>query len=100
MFPLGRTGRNGEPEGTVEETKEVIRPFWRAEMDKADAFAEARMRHNREEAWKDDMEILHYLQRPRLDEVLAALEDFQRAVGPASGGEGKSWRVWQWFGWW
>jgi hypothetical protein len=99
VYPLGKTGLNGEPEGTVEETKRAIREFWRGEMDKALAFVEARMRHDRGEALQGDANLLHYLQRPKLQEVLAAVEAFQRGIGAGSVAESKSWRVWRWFGW-
>ncbi|KAJ8117340.1 hypothetical protein ONZ43_g4232 [Nemania bipapillata] len=74
VFPLGKTGLHGEPEGTFEETKETITRFWREEMQKAEDFVEARMRYDRKKADNRDLELLHYLQRPTLQEVLSTLK--------------------------
>jgi hypothetical protein len=76
VFPLGKTGRGGEPEASAEETVEAIRGFWRGEMDKAEKFAEARMRWDAGKPEEGDREMLHYLDRPRLRDVLAELEAF------------------------
>ncbi|XXH04120.1 hypothetical protein Hte_010532 [Hypoxylon texense] len=76
VFPLGRTGWCGEPEGTFEETKETVRLFWQDEMRKAERFVEARMRHDKNEASESDLELLHYLKRPTLKQVLSRLHRF------------------------
>ena len=99
MFPLGKTGRDGEPEATLEETKTAIRQFWRGEMSKAVEFVEARMRHDCGEAREADLSRLHYLRRPRLAEVLTAIESFQQTVENEEAGESRSWQLWKWFGW-
>ncbi|KAH6898262.1 hypothetical protein B0T10DRAFT_472158 [Thelonectria olida] len=74
VFPLGKTGLRGEPEATFEETKEAVKLFWKEEMRKAEEFVEARMRYDRDNASDQDLELLHYLKRPTLDEVLMTLE--------------------------
>ncbi|KAI0105461.1 hypothetical protein GGR51DRAFT_571804 [Nemania sp. FL0031] len=76
VFPLGKTGLHGEPEGTFEETKQTITRFWRTEMQKAEEFVQARMRHDRNEAGHRDLELLHYLQRPTLQEVMVAVKQY------------------------
>ncbi|KAH6695529.1 hypothetical protein F5X68DRAFT_244200 [Plectosphaerella plurivora] len=76
VFPLGKTGLGGEPEATAEETLEAIKSFWQGEMDKAEAFAEARIRWDAGKPEEGDREMLHYLDRPKLHDVLAELEAF------------------------
>ncbi|KAI0407889.1 Clavaminate synthase-like protein [Xylaria palmicola] len=83
VFPLGKTGLHGEPEGTFEETKQTVTRFWRTEMQKAEDFVEARMRHDRNEAGDRDLEVLHYLQRPTLQEVLLATESSEAQLPTA-----------------
>jgi hypothetical protein len=80
IFPLGKTGLNGEPEGTLEETKDTIKSFWQNEMSKAEAFLLARERYDKGEATKDDLSLLHYLRRPTLNEVFQSLEKFEESV--------------------
>ncbi|KAI0200642.1 hypothetical protein F4808DRAFT_470349 [Astrocystis sublimbata] len=81
VFPLGKTGLHGEPEGTFDESKQAVTQFWRTEMQKAEDFVKARMRHDGNEAGNRDLELLHYLQRPTLQEVLLALKQYQgRAI--------------------
>lgn len=74
VFPLAKSGKEEDAEASFEETKEAVRSFWRGEMGKAEEFIEARMRYDRGEASEGDIAVLHYLRRPTLDEVLAALE--------------------------
>lgn len=76
IFPLGKTGLNGEPEGTFEETKAVIANFWQKEMDKAECFLEARMKYYQGKTNGTDMEWLDYLKRPSLTDVLQTLQSF------------------------
>ena len=61
VFPLGKTGRNGEKEATFEETKVAIKDFWQNEMKKAEAFISTKGRYVNEEADDDDLELLDYL---------------------------------------
>ncbi|KAH6883853.1 hypothetical protein B0T10DRAFT_136850 [Thelonectria olida] len=75
VFPLGKTGLHGEPEGTFEETKETIKFFWWEEMRKAEEFVEARMRYDIKKASEKDLKLLHYLKRPTLEKVLTTLEN-------------------------
>ncbi|KAI1130985.1 hypothetical protein F5Y10DRAFT_262721 [Nemania abortiva] len=81
VFPLGKTGLHGEPEGSFEETKQTITSFWKAEMQKAEEFVQARMRYDRNEADDRDLELLHYLQRPTLQEVTLALKQYSDGAG-------------------
>ena len=76
VFPLGKTGLNGEAEGTLDETIATIRQFWQNEMVKAEAFLEARMRYFQGQATEEDLQSLDYLRRPSLSEVLRTLESF------------------------
>ncbi|KAI1116504.1 hypothetical protein F5Y14DRAFT_459125 [Nemania sp. NC0429] len=82
VFPLGKTGLHGEPEGTFEETKQTITRFWRTEMQKAEAFVQARIRYDKNEADDGDLGLLHYLQRPTLQEVMLALERYRDRAPP------------------
>ena len=74
VFPLGKTGLQGEHEGTLEETKDTIRQFWKNEMEKAERFVEARIRHDKGQAEKDDVDLLYYLRRPSLKTVQKTLQ--------------------------
>ena len=76
LFPLGKTGLNGEAEGTLEETIAATRLFWQDEMVKAEAFLEARMRYYQGEGMEEDLQLLGYLRRPSLSDVLHTLESF------------------------
>lgn len=76
VFPLGKTGLDGESEGTLEETKQTIKEFWQNEIQKAEQFVAARQRHDQGCATKSDVERLSYLRRPTLAEVQDALERF------------------------
>ncbi|KAH7363627.1 hypothetical protein B0T11DRAFT_340136 [Plectosphaerella cucumerina] len=78
IYPLGKTGQGKEPEATAGETLQAIGEFWQDEMRKAVEFAEARVRWDRKEEMEGDRELLHYLERPRLCEVLAELEAFDK----------------------
>ncbi len=80
VFPLGRTGLHGEPEGTFEDTRETIRLFWQNEMRKAEHFVEARMRYDANETREGDIEFLYYLQRPTLGRVLLSLEKYGQSA--------------------
>ena len=79
LFPLGKTGLNGEAEGTLEETIAATRQFWQNEMVKAESFLEARMRYYQGHATEKDLQWLDYLRRPSLSEVLHTLESFNSA---------------------
>ena len=58
VFPLGKTGMNGEMEATFEETKVAIKDFWQNEMKKAEAFSDAKRRCVNGEADDNDLELL------------------------------------------
>lgn len=49
-------------------------------MQKAEVFVEARLRNDRNEADEKDILQLHDLERPRLKEVLLALQQYQGQV--------------------
>jgi len=76
VYPLGKTGRNGEPKGTFGETREAIKKFWLGEMAKAEAFLEAKEEFEHGQANETQRAMLEYLDRPTLKEVLDKLEDF------------------------
>jgi hypothetical protein len=80
VYPLGRTGRNGEPKGTLEETKEAIKAFWQGEMRKAETFMAAKEKYDVGEADEHDKEKLDYLSRPTLEEVLSSLEGYATSL--------------------
>ena len=77
VFPVGKTGMNGEKEATFEETKLAIKDFWQNEMRKAEAFIIAKGRFDSGDADDKDLELLDYLRRPKLAHVLQTLESFQ-----------------------
>ena len=75
IFPRGKTGSNGEERATVEQTKVAIKETWTKEVERTQAFVQARMRHDKGEE-DVDVSLLKYLQRPTLTEVLKALQGF------------------------
>ena len=83
VFPRGRTGRNGEPAATFEETMDAITKSWRKEMEKAEAFIEAKMRYDSKSATEEDLKLLGYLKRPKLDDVLLELDGFRLPGAPS-----------------
>ncbi len=76
VFPLGKTGLNGETEGTLKETMAAIKDFWQNEMVKAETFIEARIKYYHDEATEDDLQWLDHSRRPSLGDVLQTLESF------------------------
>ena len=80
VFPLGKTGMDGETEATFEETKVAIKDFWQNEMEKAEAFIGAKVRYENGEADDNDLELLDYLRRPKLAHVLYTLESFRMSL--------------------
>ena len=80
VFPVGKTGMNGEEEATFEETKFAIKDFWQNEMRKAETFIIAKGRFESGEADDKDLELLDYLRRPKLAHVLQTLESFQMSL--------------------
>lgn len=76
VYPLGRSGVNGEPVATLEETKQAIQPFWQREVTKAEQFVLAKIAYDTGTARETDVELLDYLRRPTLREVLDTLNGF------------------------
>ena len=76
IFPLGQKGGKYEPvwNATADETKRTIKSFWEEEINKAEAFVLARLKYDNKQASELDRELLHYLRRPSLGEVLSRLE--------------------------
>jgi hypothetical protein len=77
IYPRGRTGVNGEPLATMEETQQAIKNVWEREIATAKGFLLARQKHVEGRADANDMELLGYLKRPALREVVAFFENFQ-----------------------
>ncbi|KAK2747001.1 hypothetical protein FQN57_002573 [Myotisia sp. PD_48] len=76
VYPLGRSGAGGEPTATLEETKDAIKSFWQSEMVKAERHALASIAYNMGKAQESDIELLDYLHRPKILEVLETLHQF------------------------
>ena len=77
VFPLGKSGKEDEPLATAEETKETIKSFWKEEIEKAKAFVGARTRYDKGAASSEEKQMLHFLRRPRLSDVLQTLDDYE-----------------------
>lgn len=75
VFPLRKTGENGEPEGTLDETERAIKTFWQGEMDRAAAFMSAKEKFDMGKADDEDLDLLDYLRRPKLKQVLETLQN-------------------------
>ncbi|KAL9616644.1 MAG: hypothetical protein Q9160_008500 [Pyrenula sp. 1 TL-2023] len=80
VYPLGKSGLNGESEASFDETKAAIRSFWQNEMKKAEDFIRAKERYETGKADASDVEILDYLRRPTLAEVLQVLESYGNSL--------------------
>ncbi|PMD45738.1 hypothetical protein L207DRAFT_525084 [Hyaloscypha variabilis F] len=78
LYPRGRTGRNGEPEGTAVETQEAARQYWREELRRAERFIEERKLNVMVEGESSFLGFMK--ERPSFKEVLAVLEDFDASV--------------------
>ncbi|MCJ1351316.1 MAG: hypothetical protein MMC33_001300 [Icmadophila ericetorum] len=77
IFPVGRTGRDGEEVGTWEETQEVARAWWKQEVESAERFVEARKRQKgaKKSSLKGREDVLAFMiQRPSLEKILKVLE--------------------------
>ncbi|KAF4632136.1 hypothetical protein G7Y89_g5996 [Cudoniella acicularis] len=77
VYPRGRTGVNGEPLATMEETKEAIKNVWEREIAKAKALLAAREKYAEGIADGNDLKLLGYLERPTLQDALVFFKDFQ-----------------------
>jgi serine/threonine protein kinase len=86
VYPRGRTGVNGEPFATVEETQKAIKNVWEREIAKAKEFLLAREKYVEGRADAEDLKLLGYLERPTLQEVLAFLEDLRSQVNACTKG--------------
>lgn len=79
LFPRGRTGQSGEPEGTANETQEAARDWWRQEINAAEKLLAARVRQRNGKGGGNDTEALQFLhQRPSLKEVYDILQEDHR----------------------
>lgn len=74
LYARGKTGLYGEAVGTSAETQEAATSWWKGEMQRAEEFLYARKRGTGQEAIALFSAIK---QRPRLTEVLQALEDLR-----------------------
>lgn len=78
IFPLHQTGTAGEYLASSDETKAAIKAFWRGEIVKAEAFISARTKYQQGIASSEEIERwLHYLRRPKLEEVSQRLRKFE-----------------------
>ncbi|KAH9204231.1 hypothetical protein DL95DRAFT_497438 [Leptodontidium sp. 2 PMI_412] len=75
IYPHGKSGQDGEETASLDETRVAIQAVWSNEIKKGEAFVEARMRHDKGVATAEDAQKLRYLNRPKLTEVLARLEE-------------------------
>lgn len=74
LFPRNMTGRRGEPEGTLEQTQEAARSWWREEIRDAERLVAARARRRSGCEEPEDARLLEFLQsRPSLAEVESVL---------------------------
>ncbi|KAJ9623931.1 hypothetical protein H2203_005377 [Taxawa tesnikishii (nom. ined.)] len=80
VFPRGKTGLNGEPKATLDETMRAIRDTWSEEIVEIRAFVNARMRLDEGLASPKDKQYLGYLDRPTLSEVLQTLDDLEQKL--------------------
>ncbi|KAK1832994.1 hypothetical protein QBC39DRAFT_255371 [Podospora conica] len=81
LFARGRTGRDGEVEGTAAETQEAAREWWREEVAEAERFIAAKVRRRDKCEEEEDAEVLGFLgQRPSLAEVEAILRDTEEEL--------------------
>jgi hypothetical protein len=76
IYPRGKTGVDGQPTATIEETKKIIQQTWHAVVERIIGFVEAKQRYDNGDPRPEDFEFLGYLNRPKLQEVLDELENF------------------------
>jgi serine/threonine protein kinase len=75
LYPLGKTGCNGEPLGTSRDVIHASRQLWLNELHHLERFVEAKLRYNKGQAQASDIEELSYLKRPKLWRVMQCLEE-------------------------
>lgn len=75
FYPRGRSGVNGEPEGTASEAREAAKVMWQQRIEEMERFLEAKRRWSGGQRTEEDEALLGYPTRPSLEEVLAELEE-------------------------
>ncbi|CAO2649319.1 Nn.00g067040.m01.CDS01 [Neocucurbitaria sp. VM-36] len=75
LFPRGRSGINGEPEASFEDTQRAVTEVWQHELTHAKALLRARIRNDQGHASEDDSRYLEHLTRPTLQDVLDRLKE-------------------------
>lgn len=74
LYPRGRTGEHGEPEGTWPETQTAAQAWWQVEVEAAEQFIGARIRQREGVELDGDDGILGFMcQRPSLEQVELAI---------------------------
>jgi hypothetical protein len=73
LFPRGRSGQNGEPVGSAKNLVETSRMLWMKALTDAGDFWAAKMRYANSVHTEQDLDILSYLKRPTLQQVLQVL---------------------------
>ncbi|KAJ5751686.1 hypothetical protein N7520_008603 [Penicillium odoratum] len=74
LVSRGMSGVEGEPMGTPADTIRAARHYWINSLDSSEQFVMARERYRQGKATPNDLDLLAYLQRPCLKELLRALD--------------------------
>ncbi|KAH6671842.1 hypothetical protein B0J14DRAFT_655702 [Halenospora varia] len=77
LYPKGKTGIQGEPIGTVEETLAAAKSPWSLRIENMKNFVRAQIQFKKGKATEDDLCHLSYLKRPRLAEGMQFLSAFK-----------------------
>jgi hypothetical protein len=75
LYPRGRSGVNGEPLGTIAETRKAAKVMWQQRIQEMENFLQAKKRWRDGQEREEDRDLLGYLGRPLLSEVLRILTE-------------------------
>ena len=83
VYPIEKTGRNGEITADAAQTQEIAREWWKGEVEDAEDFVKARFRARKRKIVGLDggEEVLAFMtERPSLEEVMRTLEQFGASI--------------------
>ena len=83
IYPIGKTGENGDPAADTVKAQELARKWWKKEVDDAEAFVNARReeREGKTIGLQRAESVLGFMsQRPSLEEVSRILDDLEASL--------------------
>lgn len=84
VYPRGRSGQNGEPEATPEETVYHAHRVYTTELQRMDEYLEAMLRWEKGRGFNTDADCLGFPKRPRLLSVQVAVQQLAQEINVAA----------------